>query len=158
MSLWPRFCPFCIIWRMCLLCARHSATKPDGKRCNWWGWPGGYAANSLRSHESASCNNEPTVDVPWKALTAMISEWNDWTTSWMPSATVTACVDHVPAIRDICPLPKHLGPDLQNILRQSYDYLTIMPKLRSTYDRRVIYKTSYEGREAFLGYNSLAKS
>ena len=24
------------------------------------------------------------------------------------------------------------GPDLQNILRQSYDYLTIMPKLRST--------------------------
>jgi len=35
-----------------------------------------------------------------------------------------------------------LGPDLQNILRQSYDYLTIMPKLRSTYDRRLIYKTS----------------
>jgi len=26
------------------------------------------------------------------------------------------------------------GPNLQNILRQSYDYLTIMPKLRSTYD------------------------
>jgi len=25
---------------------------------------------------------------------------------------------------------EHLGPDLQNILRQSYDYLTIMPKLR----------------------------
>jgi len=35
-------------------------------------------------------------------------------------------------------------PDLQNILRQSYDYLTIMPKLRSTYDRRLIYKTSYK--------------
>jgi len=44
-----------------------------------------------------------------------------------------------------------LGPDLQNILRQSYDYLTIMPKLRSTYDRRLIYKTSHEGRKAFLG-------
>jgi len=28
-------------------------------------------------------------------------------------------------------------PDLQNILRQSYDYLTIMPKLPSTYDRRL---------------------
>jgi len=41
------------------------------------------------------------------------------------------------------------GPDLQNILRQSYDYLTIMPKLRSTYDERLIYKTSYEGRKAF---------
>jgi len=53
-----------------------------------------------------------------------------------------------------------LGPDLQkfNILRQSYDYLTIMPKLRSTYDRRLIYKTSYEGRKAFLGCNSLARS
>jgi len=24
---------------------------------------------------------------------------------------------------------RHQGPDLQNILRQSYDYLTIMPKL-----------------------------
>jgi len=32
-----------------------------------------------------------------------------------------------------------LGPDLLNILRQSYDYLTIMPKLRSTYDGRLIY-------------------
>ena len=42
------------------------------------------------------------------------------------------------------------GPDLQNILRQSYDYLTIMPKLRSTHDRRLIQKTSYEGRKAFL--------
>jgi len=28
-----------------------------------------------------------------------------------------------------------LGPDLQNILRQSYDYLTIVPKFRSTYDQ-----------------------
>ena len=60
------------------------------------------------------------------------------------------------------PLPKHRqqfvfpGPDLQNILRQSYDYLTIMPKLRSTYDGRLIYKSSYEGRKAFLGYDSLA--
>ena len=52
----------------------------------------------------------------------------------------------------------HQGPNLQNILRQSYDYLTIMPKLRSTYDRRLIHKTSYEGRKVFLGYNSLAKS
>jgi len=43
-------------------------------------------------------------------------------------------------------------PDLQNILRQSYDYRTIMPKLRSirsTYDGRLICKTSYEWREAF---------
>jgi len=51
-----------------------------------------------------------------------------------------------------------LGSDLQNIIRQSYDYLTIMPKLRSTYDGRPIYKTSYEGRKAFLRYDSLAIS
>ena len=50
------------------------------------------------------------------------------------------------------------GPDLQNILRQSYDYLTIVPKLRSTYDRLLIHKTSYERRKAFLRYNSLTKS
>jgi len=33
---------------------------------------------------------------------------------------------------------RNQGPDLQNILRQSYDYLTIMPKLRSIYDGRII--------------------
>jgi len=44
------------------------------------------------------------------------------------------------------------------ILRQSYDYLTIMPKLRSTYDGRLIYKTSYEERKDFLMCNSLSKS
>jgi len=43
------------------------------------------------------------------------------------------------------------------IYKISYDNLTIMPKLRSTYDGRLIYKTSYEGRKAFLGYDSLAK-
>ena len=36
-----------------------------------------------------------------------------------------------------------LGP-IYNIC---YDSLTIMPELRSTYDRRLIYKTSYEGRK-----------
>jgi len=46
-----------------------------------------------------------------------------------------------------------LGPDLQNVLRQSYDYLTIMPNLRSTYDGRRIYKT-----KAFPGCDSLAES
>ena len=49
------------------------------------------------------------------------------------------------------------GPDLLNILRQSYEYLTIMPKLRLTYDGRIIYKTFYEGRKAFLRYDSLAE-
>ena len=43
------------------------------------------------------------------------------------------------------------------ILRQSYDYLTIMPKLRSTYDGRLIYKTSYKGSKAFLRHESLPK-
>jgi len=38
------------------------------------------------------------------------------------------------------------GHALQNIIRQSYDYLTII------YDGRLIYETSYEVREAFLRY------
>ena len=41
------------------------------------------------------------------------------------------------------------GPDLQNILRQSYDYLTTMPKLRSAYDGRLIYTASYNEWKAF---------
>ena len=53
---------------------------------------------------------------------------------------------------------KDQGPDLQNILRQSYDYLTIMPTLRSIYDGRLIYETSYEERESFLGYNIVRSS
>ena len=36
----------------------------------------------------------------------------------------------------------NMWPDVQNILRQSHDYLTTMPKLRSTYDGRLIYKTA----------------
>ena len=49
----------------------------------------------------------------------------------------------------------NLAPDLQNISRQSYDCLTIMPKLRSTYDGRIIYKTAYNERK---GLDSRAKS
>jgi len=37
------------------------------------------------------------------------------------------------------PVDEHRG----QIYKTSYDNLTIMPKLRSTYDRRLIYKTSY---------------
>jgi len=39
------------------------------------------------------------------------------------------------------------------------DNLTIMPKLRSTYNGLLIYKISYEGHEAFLRYtcNSVRK-
>ena len=40
----------------------------------------------------------------------------------------------------------NLGPDLQNILRLSYNCLTITPKVWSTYDGRLIYQTSYEER------------
>jgi len=42
--------------------------------------------------------------------------------------------------------------DLQNIFQQSYDYLTIMPKLRSTYDGRLIYeKRLTKNARVFLG-------
>jgi len=44
-----------------------------------------------------------------------------------------------------------LGFDLLSSL------LSIMPKLRSTCDCRLVYETSYEGRKAFLRYDSLAK-
>jgi len=48
------------------------------------------------------------------------------------------------------------GPDLHNILRRPYDYLTIMPKLRSTYDKCLIYKTSYEELNAIhLQYRNI---
>jgi len=40
----------------------------------------------------------------------------------------------------------------------SYVDLTIMPKLRSTYDGRLISLVLPEGHKAFLGYNLLAKS
>jgi len=40
---------------------------------------------------------------------------------------------------------------------ESYDYLTIMPKLRSTYDGRLVYKTPHEESRAFHRYDSLAK-
>ena len=43
-----------------------------------------------------------------------------------------------------------MGLDLQNILQQSYDYLTIMQKLQSTYEGRLFYKTSYKGCKSFL--------
>jgi len=54
-------------------------------------------------------------------------------------------------------LSDYLGPDLQNIFWQSYDYLTIMPKLQSTYNGRLIDKTSYKERKAFLGYDFTRK-
>ena len=39
------------------------------------------------------------------------------------------------------------GCDLQNIVQQSYNYLMILPMLWLTYDGRLIYETSYEGRK-----------
>ena len=47
-------------------------------------------------------------------------------------------------------------PNLQNILRQPYEYLTIMTKLRSTNDACLIYETSYTAFS--YRYDSLAKS
>jgi len=49
------------------------------------------------------------------------------------------------------------GPDLQNILRQSYDNAKVTIDL-PTYNGRLICKTSYEERKAFLRCNSLANS
>ena len=82
-------------------------------------------------------------------------------TEWWWGAGVVICLERGADlhIAQLMPLPltvscfsKIQEPDLQNILRQSYDYLTIMPKLRSTYDGRLVYKTSHEEHKAFLGY------
>ena len=63
-------------------------------------------------------------------------------TEWC-GAGVVICLERGADLHMTQPMPLPLtvscfskiqGPDLQNILRQSYDYLTIMPKLRSTYD------------------------
>jgi len=51
------------------------------------------------------------------------------------------------AIRDTDVCQNIKGP----IYTISYDNLTIMPKLRSSYNGRLIYQTSYEECKAFLG-------
>jgi len=53
---------------------------------------------------------------------------------------------------------RRLGPDLQNILRLSYDYLTIMPKLRSTYDGCIIFQHLVKNAGLILRYDLLVKS
>ena len=66
------------------------------------------------------------------------------------TATARAHYDHARHV---------LGPDLQNILRQSYDYLTTMTKLRSTYDGLLIYnKHLTMNGKLFIGKISRAKS
>jgi len=47
-----------------------------------------------------------------------------------------------------------LGP----IYKIPYNNVAITPKLQSTYDGWLIYKTSYEECKAFLRYDSLAKT
>ena len=55
------------------------------------------------------------------------------------------------------PLKSGPGARFTKYLTTIFDYLTVMPKLRSTYDGRLIYKTSYEGRKAFFRYDSTCK-
>ena len=50
------------------------------------------------------------------------------------------------------------GPDIQNILWQSYDFLTIMPKLRSTYDGRLIYEHCLRRSYNFASESYLRKA
>jgi len=74
------------------------------------------------------------------------------------SASVGFAPRPPPGLRPWAPLGTSVPrPSWGPIFKISYDNLTIMPKLRSTYDGRLIYKTSYEGLKAFLRYDSLAK-
>jgi len=54
-------------------------------------------------------------------------------TAWRVSTRLSLATNHHPQ-----------ATDLQNILRRSCDYLTIMPKLRSTCGGHLIYRTSYD--------------
>ena len=86
------------------------------------------------------------------SLSFVHSTWNEmkWTDPNKSTRNLRKCPSHVS--------PTYFrGPIYKVFLRQSYDYLTIMPKLRSTYDGRLFCKTSYEARKAFLRYDSLAK-
>jgi len=59
-----------------------------------------------------------------------------------------------------CPfLFLHFLLTMDLIYEISYDCLSIMPKLPSTYDGRLIYQTSYEERRVllFVRYDLLAK-
>ena len=74
-----------------------------------------------------------------------------------------ACHSKTQRVSDVkCPSHQCMSnkqrPNLQNILWQSYDSLMIMPKLWSTYDRRLICKTSHKECKTFLRYDPLAKS
>jgi len=69
-----------------------------------------------------------------------------------PPAASTSRYSHLPTYQLPSPhLPANslLRPDLRNIVR-CYDYLVIMTKIRSTYDGRLIYKTSCEEHRARL--------
>jgi len=65
---------------------------------------------------------------------------------WLPGCTCLwlGIVEHPAGVSG------YLGLDLQDILRLSCDYLTMMRKLGSTYDWRLIYKISYEDARFFL--------
>jgi len=60
-----------------------------------------------------------------------------------PARTRSPMFDRLQRRNNSHGLKTNLGPDLQNILRYT-------AKLRSTYDGRLIYKTSHEGSKAFL--------
>jgi len=67
------------------------------------------------------------------------------------ASSVTSAVSNTESVISLISVMMHIaaaaqGPDLQNILRQSYDYLTIMPKFLLTYDKCLIYKISYDYR------------
>ena len=57
-----------------------------------------------------------------------------------PGYSKLSCVE-INIQMELCSVRNKLERVLQTILRQSYDYLTMMPKLRSIYDGCLIYKT-----------------
>jgi len=118
------------------------------------------------------CNME--ADVPWPINGRLMKTWLEirqcrWrpftvlrgrrssdrsSTFTMPSSRRTHdCIVTTDELTLITVTTRMLRPDLHNIFRQSYEWLTIMPQLRLTYGGRLINKTSL--RQWFWGLGVL---
>ena len=78
--------------------------------------------------------------------------WWSLDTCFRWCVSINLCVPFLPA--PPCRITQERGQTwgliykISHAIWQSYDYLTIMPNLRSTYDGRLIYQTSYEKHSA----------
>jgi len=152
----------------CLQCYPACKKQSDGvlawlsvwNEVQTWIWPSWFHCHSL---SLASVKSRLVLPF-WYQLTRVVPEKGPlnrcvcvflrthmrWSHN-MPVTFTVSCHQHSSAIflGNDATVSQNQGPDLQNILRQSYDYLTIMPKIRSTYDRHLIYKNILQRAQGF---------